>query len=54
MYKAELSPVPLNFTTKVANEAADLGNGFVDLNGTGAPTDWEVYNGFYSNLKVIF
>jgi len=54
MYKSELSPVPLNFTTAIANEAAELGNGFVNLNGTGAPADYEVYNTFYSNLKVIF
>lgn len=54
MYLSELSPEPLNFTTVEANEAADLANAFIALNGTGSPPKFEDYKVFYSNLKVVF
>lgn len=54
MYLSELSPVPLNFTTLEANEASDLANEFVTLNGTSSPAKEKDYLTFYSNLKVVF
>lgn len=54
MYKAALSPEPLNFTTIEAGDATQLANGFIALNGTGAPENYVEYSSWYTNLKVIF
>lgn len=50
MYKSALSPQPLNFTTVEGVEAVDLANGFIALNGTGAPDGYINYKSFYTNL----
>lgn len=54
MYNSALSPMPLNFTTDEAVDATALANGFIALNGTGAPKNYIDYMSFYTNLKVIF
>lgn len=54
MYFSELSPEPLNFTTTEGEDATGIANGFITLNGTGAPENYIDYEDFYSNLKVIF
>lgn len=43
MYKSTLAPNPLNFTTPMAVQSADLANGFIAKNGTGAPVGYEAY-----------
>ena len=52
--KAELAPVPLDFTTPESDEAAALARAYVALNGTGSPDNKDDYFTFYSNLKVVF
>jgi len=54
MYFSELSPEPLNFTTSEGEDATSLANGFITLNGTGAPENYVDYEDFYTNLKVLF
>ena len=54
MYVAESSPEPIDFSTKDANDSEALAMSFISLNGTGKPANADIYNDFYSNLKVVF
>jgi hypothetical protein len=54
IYVSGLAPEPLDFTTAIANEASQLALDYIALNGQASPENYEIYNDFYSNLKVIF
>lgn len=54
MYKSELAPAHLDFTTKASNESAALALQYIALNGTGSPAAFKDYFTYYSNLKVVF
>lgn len=50
----ETAPVPVDFTTKSSNESEALALAYIALNGTGSPDNYQVYNDYYSNLKLVF
>jgi hypothetical protein len=54
MFKAGLPPVTADFTTPEGTQSADLALAYIALNGTGSPENFEEYNSYYSNLKVMF
>ena len=54
IYKPGGAPVPLDFSTKESNQAADLALAYIKLNGTSSPVNFTQYNSYYSNLKVVF
>jgi leukotriene-A4 hydrolase len=54
MYKPGLPPVQLDFSTAEGNQAEALALAYIALNGTGSPENFTEYNGYYSNLKVMF
>jgi len=54
MYNSALAPVPLDFTTTEGTQSSTMADSFITLAGVGAPTDYKLYNDYYTNLKVIF
>ena len=54
VYVSTLAPEPLDFSTTEAASAQNLAMEYIALNGTGSPTDKDIYTDFYSNLKVEF
>ena len=54
LYKSELAPVFLDFSTKLSDEAVSLANEYVSLGGKSSPEDSAQYFEFDSNLKTIF
>jgi len=54
MYKTGFDPTgTLNFMTSDALQAINLAEEYLQLNGT-SPANYEIYNSWYSNLKVMF
>jgi len=54
LYKPELAPVPLDFSTDLSKEAVALANEYIILAGFSSPADKDSYFEFDSNLKTIF
>lgn len=54
IYQDGLPPVHLDFTTKASNASSDLADEYIKLGGKSSPADFEKFNDYYSNLKVIF
>lgn len=54
MYETGLAPVPLDFNTPESDQSAALALEYISLNGTASPENFDVYNTYYSNLKVVF
>ena len=54
LYKPELAPVPLDFSTDMSEEAITLALEYISLGGYASPTDSDQYHKFDSNLKTIF
>lgn len=49
-----MAPAPLDFSTKEANDAAELAYAYLALGGKSSPANYKDYFAFYTNLKVIF
>ena len=54
LYKPELAPVPLDFSTELSDEAVSLAYEYIALGGNSSPEDMDQYWNFDSNLKTIF
>ena len=54
LYKPELAPVSLDFTTEMSREAVSLALEYISLGGKKSPADKDQYFNFDSNLKTIF
>lgn len=54
IYESTLAPAPLDFSTKEANDAAELAYAYLALGGKSSPANYKDYFAFYTNLKVIF
>lgn len=55
LYTPGLPPTnTLDFSTPASNEAAALADEYIKLAGDSSPTDYQKFNNYYSNLKVIF
>ena len=54
LYKPELAPVPLDFSTDLSKEAVSLALEYIELAGQSSPADKDRYFEFDSNLKTIF
>ena len=54
MYVPGLPPVIADFNTVESNQSAQLARDYIALNGTASPENFTEYNGYYSNLKVVF
>ena len=54
LYQPGLAPVELDFTTSGTDEATALAEAYIDLGGASSPPNYTDYNGWDSNLKVIF
>lgn len=54
LFTPGLAPVPLDFSTKESNESAALADEYIALGGESSPADFQKFNDYYSNLKVVF
>lgn len=54
IFRSTLAPAKLDFATQEAADAASLANAYIALGGASSPANYLDYNGFYSNLKVVF
>ncbi len=54
LYEPGLSPVPLDFNTDLSDQSRAMALEYISLNGTGSPSNFNLYNDYYSNLKVVF
>ena len=55
IYEVGLDPTcTLNFTNSDSTNAVNLAMDYINLNGTSSPSNYQTYNGFRSNQKVVF
>lgn len=54
IYQPGAPPVQLDFTTKASNESAQLADDYIKLGGKSSPPNSSDFDGWYSNLKVVF
>jgi len=54
LFKPELAPVHLDFSTDMSREAVKLALEYIELGGKSSPSDKDQYTKFDSNLKTIF
>lgn len=54
IFKPGPPPVQLDFTTKASNESAQLADDYIKLGGKSSPENAKDWDGWYSNLKVVF
>jgi len=54
MYAPGLPPVQADFSTPEGDQSEALALAYIALGGDGTPDNFDVYFGYYSNLKVVF